>query len=86
MTNVDPYSNGLGLNNILYVSILIEYFHKRLAQEKSAGQIILFEEPKAHPHPQSQLTLFKALSTLPFQSILTTHSTHIRSGKVTHVW
>ena len=77
MSDFDPSSNGLGLNNILYVSILIEYFHKRLAQQKSAGQIVLFEEPEAHLHPQLQLTLFKALSALPFQSILTTHSTHI---------
>jgi putative ATP-dependent endonuclease of OLD family len=77
MANFDPSSNGLGLNNILYVSILVEYFNRRLAQQKSAGQIILFEEPEAHLHPQLQLTLFKALSGLPFQSILTTHSTHI---------
>ncbi|MCL4519388.1 MAG: ATP-dependent endonuclease [Thaumarchaeota archaeon] len=77
MQKFDTSSNGLGLNNILYISILIGYFHKRVAQQKSAGQIILFEEPEAHLHPQLQLTLFKALRALPFQSILTTHSTHI---------
>lgn len=80
MTNFDPGSNGLGLNNILYVSILIEYFLKRLEKKKSAGQIILFEEPESHLHPQLQITLFKALSALPFQSILTTHSTHVTAN------
>ena len=77
MDDADPSSNGLGVNNVLYISILIEYFKKRLAQENSAGQLILFEEPEAHLHPQLQLSLYAALEALPFQTILTTHSTHV---------
>jgi putative ATP-dependent endonuclease of OLD family len=80
MQNFDPSSNGLGLNNILYVSILFEYFQKRIDQKKSSGQVILFEEPEAHLHPQLQETLFTALKSLPFQSILSTHSTHITAN------
>ena len=75
----EPSRNGLGLNNILYISILIEYFRKRHAQERSAGQLILVEEPEAHLHPQLQLSLIAALKELPFQTIVTTHSTNVTS-------
>ncbi len=71
--------NGLGLNNILYISMLLEYFERRSASTRSAGQLLLIEEPEAHLHPQLQRVLYTTLASKPFQSILSTHSTHISS-------
>jgi len=75
--NADPSKNGLGLNNVLYIAIWLEYLRARTKRAGSAGQIILIEEPEAHLHPQLQLSLVSALSDIAMQTILTTHSTHI---------
>lgn len=80
LEDYEPYRNGLGLNNVLYISMLIESFERRVASAKTAGQILLVEEPEAHLHPQLQRVLFEVLKEKPFQTILSTHSTHITSS------
>ncbi len=80
MTNLDPGRNGLGLNNVLFVSMLLNYFERRVADGKAAGQLLLVEEPEAHLHPQLQRILLATLQRKNVQVFITTHSTHITSG------
>lgn len=75
----EPARNGLGMNNILYIAILVEYLQKRIARASSAGQLLLIEEPEAHLHPQLQTALLIALRQFGIQVILTTHSPQVTS-------
>lgn len=79
ISDFEPGRNGLGLNNILYISMILEYFERRAEADRASGQLLLIEEPEAHLHPQLQRVLYSSLSSKPFQAILTTHSTHISS-------
>src|SRR5690606_24205532 len=77
VSKFEPRRNGLGLNNILYIATLVEYFRKRAEVGRSAGELLLIEEPEAHLHPQLQNTLLEALRSMPFQSLVSTHSTQV---------
>jgi len=79
LQDFEPSRNGLGLNNILYISMLLQHFKDRTSKSETAGQLLLIEEPEAHLHPQLQRVLYNAFDNNKAQVILSTHSTHVSS-------
>lgn len=76
--------NGLGYNNLLYISALLTDFYKRRTLSGTQGitlPIVAIEEPEAHLHPHLQKFLnYYFANSGDGQVIVTTHSTHIASS------
>ncbi len=79
LSDFSPLRNGLGVNNLLYISLLLELFERRRKATTAAGHLMLVEEPEAHLHPQLQRVLYESLGSdkETVQVILSTHSTHV---------
>lgn len=73
--------NGLGRNNLLYISLLLSHLVKDAGKKKVYFRLIGIEEPEAHLHPILQVHLSRNINEVneERQVIITSHSTHISS-------
>ncbi len=81
---IDIERNGLGRNNLLYISLLLSHLMQQVEKEekKVFYRLIGIEEPEAHLHPHLQVHLSRNIdseSSNERQIIITSHSTHITS-------
>jgi len=83
-TPISIERNGLGRNNLLYISLLLSQLMQEVEKEnkKVFFRLIGIEEPEAHLHPHLQVHLSRNMDTDisdERQIIITSHSTHITS-------
>lgn len=80
--NLSLTQNGLGYNNLIYISILLSYLDNLKNNDEIIYVSLSIEEPEAHLHPQLQNLFFSYLNKLndkfnedtPFQIFITSHS------------
>jgi len=73
-------SQGLGVSNLIYMSLQIDRFRKTI--QPTTVNLFVIEEPEAHMHIQMQKVLVSYIETIfskqkNLQGIITTHSTEI---------
>ena len=79
---LELYQNGLGQNNLIYISILLSRLDDLSKSDDSLYLSLLIEEPEAHLQPQLQNLFFSYLNELneelndkkSFQVFITSHS------------
>lgn len=79
---LELYQNGLGQNNLIYISILLSRLEDLSKSDDSLYLSLLIEEPEAHLQPQLQNLFFSYLNKLnkelnnkkSFQVFITSHS------------
>jgi len=81
---IDISRNGLGRNNLLYISLVLSQLSASNIQgDKTHFRIIGIEEPESHLHPQLQDHLAENIEQIrddsaeEMQLLITSHSTHI---------
>ena len=73
-------SQGLGVSNLIYMSLQIDRFRRTI--QPNTVNLFVIEEPEAHMHIQMQKVLVSYIETIfskqkNLQGIITTHSTEI---------